>query len=244
MTRPEPILRIEGLTAGYNVVPVIQDINLHLGRHEAVALLGANGAGKSTLLKAISGLIKPMSGTVTADGHEVQGQSPEALVRRGISHVAEGRRIFRKMSVESNLEIGLAAMRLSREERARRFEEQYELFPILREKSQQLAGALSGGQQQMLAISQALIRHPSILMLDEPSTGLAPIMIEEVFDKLETIRASGVSILLVEQVVERTLEFVDYGYLIQGGHIRDAGTPAELNASGAVHRAYMGEVAV
>lgn len=243
MTRPQPILTIDGLTAGYNVVPVIQDISLQLGKGEAIALLGANGAGKSTLLKTISGLIRPMRGTVTAMGAQVQGHAPEALVRAGISHVAEGRRIFRKMTVESNLEIGLAAMRLSRDERARRFEEQYQLFPILAEKAKEPAGALSGGQQQMLAISQALIRHPAILMLDEPSTGLAPIMIEEVFDKLQTIRARGVSILLVEQVVERTLEFVDYGYLIQGGHIRDQGTPAELNATGAVRKAYMGEAA-
>lgn len=243
MSRPEPILEVKGLTAGYNVVPVIQDITLNVGRGEAVALLGANGAGKSTLLRTISGLIKPMRGTVVADGAEVQGRPPEALVRAGISHVAEGRRIFRKMSVEANLEMGLAAIRLPREERARRFEEQYTLFPILREKEKQAAGALSGGQQQMLAIAQALIRHPAILMLDEPSTGLAPIMIEEVFDKLATIRKSGVSILLVEQVVERTLEFVDYGYLIRGGHIRDQGTPPDLAATGAVRKAYMGEAA-
>lgn len=243
MNRPDPILTIQGLTAGYNVVPVIQDLSLQVGRGEAVALLGANGAGKSTLLKTISGLIKPMRGTVFANGAEVQGRPPEALVRDGISHVAEGRRIFRKMSVEANLEIGLAAMRLARDERARRFEEQYTLFPILREKARQAADALSGGQQQMLAIAQALIRQPTILMLDEPSTGLAPIMIEEVFATLETIRKRGVSILLVEQVVERTLEFVDYGYLIQGGHIRDQGTPAELIASDAVRKAYLGEAA-
>lgn len=243
MNRPDHILTIQGLTAGYNVVPVIQDLSLQVGRGEAVALLGANGAGKSTLLKTISGLIKPMRGTVFANGAEVQGRPPEALVRDGISHVAEGRRIFRKMSVEANLEIGLAAMRLARDERARRFEEQYTLFPILREKARQAADALSGGQQQMLAIAQALIRQPTILMLDEPSTGLAPIMIEEVFATLETIRKRGVSILLVEQVVERTLEFVDYGYLIQGGHIRDQGTPAELIASDAVRKAYLGEAA-
>lgn len=244
MTRPAPILSVEKLTAGYNVVPVIRDIDLIVGRGEAVALLGANGAGKSTLLKAVSGLIKPMSGVVTANGESLNGLGAEALVRKGLSHVAEGRRIFRKMSVEDNLAIGLAAMRLTREERAQRFEEQYALFPILAEKARDPAGALSGGQQQMLAISQALIRNPGIVMLDEPSTGLAPIMIEEVFEKLATIRAQGVSILLVEQVVERTLEFVDYGYLIQGGRIRAEGAPAELNASDAVHKAYMGEAAI
>jgi branched-chain amino acid transport system ATP-binding protein len=241
MTRPEPILDVDGLTAGYNVLPVIQDIALQVGRGEAVAVLGANGAGKSTLLRAISGLIKPMRGAVTASGEPIAGLGAEAIVRKGLSHVAEGRRIFRRMTVADNLRIGLASARLSREERERRFEEQYDLFPMLKVKANELAGAMSGGQQQMLAISQALIRNPQIVMLDEPSTGLAPIMIEEVFDKLGTIRAKGVSILLVEQVVERTLRFVDYGYLIQGGQIRAEGTPAALNESNAVHKAYLGE---
>lgn len=244
MSRPEQILATNGLTAGYNKVPVIRDVSIAVGRGEAVALLGANGAGKSTLLKAISGLIKPLSGSITGLGEDIAGASAEAIVRKNISHVAEGRRIFRQLSVETNLEIGAAAMRLSRSELKQRFEEQYDLFPILKEKSQLLAGSLSGGQQQMLAISQALMRNPEIIMLDEPSTGLAPILIEDVFDKLATIRSRGVSILLVEQVVERTLEFVDFGYLIQGGTIRASGIPEELTASGAVRKAYMGDAAV
>lgn len=243
MTRPQQVLATENLTAGYSNVPVIRDISLAVGRGEAVALLGANGAGKSTLLRAISGLIKPMSGKVTALGKDVTGLTAEAMVRQNISHVAEGRRIFRKMSVEANLQIGAAAMRLNRSDLNARFEEQYELFPILKEKAKLLAGSLSGGQQQMLAISQALIRNPEVIMLDEPSTGLAPILIEDVFEKLAVIREKGVSILLVEQVVERTLEFVDYGYLIQGGSIRASGTPDELTTSDAVRKAYLGEAA-
>lgn len=243
MTRPEPILSIEGMTAGYNVIPVVHDITLHVGRGEAVALLGANGAGKTTLLRAVSGLIRSMAGRVVVAGHDVTGQSAEALVRRGMSHVAEGRRIFRKMTVEDNLELGLAAMRLAREDRTQRFEEQYDMFPMLRDKRHEAAGALSGGQQQMLAIAQALIRHPDVIMLDEPSTGLAPIMVEEVFEKLRTIRARGVSILLIEQVVERTLQFVDHGYLMQGGRLIADGAPAELDRSGSVRRAYMGDAA-
>ena len=244
MTRPEPILSVQGVTAGYNVIPVVHDITLHVGRGEAVALMGANGAGKTTLLRAVSGLIRTMAGKVTLAGQDVTGLPAEALVRKGMSHVAEGRRIFRKMSVEDNLELGLAAMRLSRDERARRFDEQYDLFPMLRDKRQDAAGALSGGQQQMLAIAQALIRHPDVVMLDEPSTGLAPIMVEEVFDKLATIRARGVSILLIEQVVERTLQFVDHGYLMQGGRLIAEGTPEALTRSGSVRRAYMGDAAV
>lgn len=243
MIRPAPILETRDLTAGYNKAPVIRDISIAVGKGEAVALLGANGAGKSTLLRAMSGLIKPLSGKVVGLGEDLTGLGAEALVRKHISHVAEGRRIFRNLSVETNLELGLAAMRLDRRDRLARFEEQYDLFPILKEKAKLPAGALSGGQQQMLAIGQALIRNPEVIMLDEPSTGLAPIMIEEVFEKLGVIRAKGVSILLVEQVVERTLEFVDFGYLIQGGMIRASGSPEELNASGAVQKAYMGDAA-
>lgn len=244
MSRPEQIIATHELTAGYNKVPVIRDISIVIGRGEAVAILGANGAGKTTLLKVMSGLIRPLAGSLNGMGEDLTGLSAEAMVRKHISHVAEGRRIFRKMSVEANLEIGALAMRLSHAELARRFEEQYELFPILKEKAALPAGSLSGGQQQMLAISQALIRHPKVIMLDEPSTGLAPILIEDVFDKLNTIRDMGVSILLVEQVVERTLEFVDYGYLIQGGTIRAEGRPDELIAAGSVRKAYLGEAAV
>lgn len=244
MSRPEPILDIRDLTAGYNAIPVVQGISLAVGRGEAVALLGANGAGKSTVLRAVSGLIRPKGGEVLLNGENVAGTGAEALVRKGLSHVAEGRRIFRKLSVEDNLDLGLASVSLSRAEVQRRLEEQYSLFPILKQKASDAAGSLSGGQQQMLAISQALIRKPDVVMLDEPSTGLAPILIEEVFTKLDQIRERGVSILLVEQVVERSLEFVDYAYLIQGGRLIAQGSPAELQKSNAVKQAYMGEVSI
>jgi len=244
MSRPEPILDIRDLTAGYNAIPVVQGISLAVGRGEAVALLGANGAGKSTVLRAVSGLIRPKGGEVLLNGENVAGTGAEALVRKGLSHVAEGRRIFRKLSVEDNLDLGLASVSLSRAEVQRRLEEQYSLFPILKQKARDPAGSLSGGQQQMLAISQALIRKPDVVMLDEPSTGLAPILIEEVFTKLDQIREQGVSILLVEQVVERSLEFVDYAYLIQGGRLIAQGSPAELQKSNAVKQAYMGEVSI
>jgi branched-chain amino acid transport system ATP-binding protein len=244
MTRPEAILEIANLSAGYNAVPVIRDISLMVGRGEAVALLGPNGAGKSTLLRAVSGLIRPSSGDVRLAGASIAGLGAEALVGRGLSHVAEGRRIFRKLSVADNLELGLARIALSKIEAERRFQEQYALFPILKDKAKDLAGSLSGGQQQMLAIAQALIRKPDVVMLDEPSTGLAPILVEEVFDKMQQIRAQGVSILLVEQVVERSLAFVDYAYLIQGGRLIAEGRRGDLQESKALRQAYMGDASI
>ncbi|MEO3997309.1 ABC transporter ATP-binding protein [Mesorhizobium sp. CAU 1732] len=244
MTRPETILEVKNLSAGYNAVPVIHDVSLKVGRGEAVALLGANGAGKSTLLRAISALIRSSAGDILLMGESIAGLNPEAIVKKGLSHVAEGRRIFRKLSVADNLELGLSRMALSRVETGQRFEEQYALFPILKDKAGDPAGSLSGGQQQMLAISQALIRKPAVVMLDEPSTGLAPILIEEVFDKMGQIRAQGVSILLVEQVVERSLEFVDRAYLIQGGRMIAEGPPEDLKNSKAIRQAYMGDVSI
>jgi branched-chain amino acid transport system ATP-binding protein len=238
--RPHALLEVRDVSAGYNSVPVIRDVTLSVGKGEAVVLLGANGAGKSTLLRAISNLIRSSKGSILLNGEEIGKEKIEALPGKGLSHVAEGRRIFRKQSVESNLEIGLARSRLSRVEIMERIEEQYQLFPILREKRDQMAGALSGGQQQMLAISQGLTRRPSVLMLDEPSIGLAPIMIEEVFEKLEEIRAQGVSILLVEQIVERSLEFADFSYLMQGGKIITSGVASELVGSTLVKKAYLG----
>lgn len=238
---PEIMLEVEGLAAGYGRVPVIRDIALKLRRGEAIAILGANGAGKSTLLRAISALLRPSAGRVRLAGKDVTGLTAERLVAEGLSHVAEGRRLFRKLSVEQNLELGLYALKPSAETVAARREEAYDLFPMLREKAQQPAGALSGGQQQMLCIAQALTRHPKVIMLDEPSLGLAPILVEEVFRTLEKVRRAGQAILLVEQVVERTLAFVDFAYVLQNGRIVAQGTPAQLAGTDVVRRAYLGE---
>ncbi|MBN9062147.1 MAG: branched-chain amino acid ABC transporter ATP-binding protein [Rhizobiales bacterium 65-9] len=235
------MLDVEGLAAGYGRVPVIQDISLKLRRGEAIAILGANGAGKSTMLRAISALLSRAAGTVRLAGDDVTGLSAERLVAAGLSHVAEGRRLFRKLSVEQNLELGLYALNPPAEMIAERREEAYELFPMLRQKAQQPAGSLSGGQQQMLCIAQALTRHPKVIMLDEPSLGLAPILVEEVFRTLEKVRRAGQAILLVEQVVERTLAFVDFAYVLQNGRIVSKGTPAELASADVVRRAYLGE---
>ncbi|MCC7549388.1 MAG: ABC transporter ATP-binding protein [Burkholderiales bacterium] len=243
MTRPQPLLEVDGLSVGYGIVPVIEEITLQVGRGEAVALLGANGAGKSTLLKAVSGLLVPGAGSIRFDGRDLSRLRAEALVTLGLSHVAEGRRIFRRETVLDNLLLGLYRLRLARAETAARVEEALAMFPALRQKADQLAGSLSGGQQQMLAIAQALVRKPRLLMLDEPSLGLAPNLVEEVFRTLAAVRAQGVSILLVEQVVERALEFADHAYLLQSGRLSGDGPAATLRGSEQVRRAYLGAAA-
>lgn len=235
------VLSVAGMSIGYGGVPVVHDVSLELRRGSAIALLGANGAGKSTLLRGISGLIKPSSGRLTLDGADVTRAGAEKLVRMGLSHVAEGRRIFRQQTVIQNLEIGMYPLHASRALFDERCQEVFGLFPILEAKANDLAGWLSGGQQQMLAIAQALVRKPTVLMLDEPSLGLAPILVEEVFRTLEKVRAAGQSILLVEQIIERTLHFVDYAYVLQNGRVVAQGTPSELTEGDVVRRAYLGE---
>jgi branched-chain amino acid transport system ATP-binding protein len=240
MNRPEPLLNVAQLSVGYGIVPVVQSTTLQVGRGEAVALLGANGAGKSTLLKCLSGLLKPSAGEANFSATNIAATSAEALVERGLAHVAEGRRIFRRETVMDNLLLGMYRVRQTRAESTERIEEVLQLFPMLREKVSLPAGSLSGGQQQMLAIAQVLVRRPALVMLDEPSLGLAPNLVDEVFKTLSTIRARGVAILLVEQVVEKALAFVDYAYLLQSGHITAQGTPTELQRTDVVRRAYLG----
>ena len=241
MSRPDALLRAEQLSVGYGIVPVVQDATLQVGRGEAVALLGANGAGKSTLLKGLSGLLKPSSGRAFFGDADILASSAEALVPMGLAHVAEGRRIFRRETVMDNLLLGMYRSRVSKGEAQARIDEVLQLFPVLREKGALTAGGLSGGQQQMLAIAQALVRRPALVMLDEPSLGLAPNLVDEVLQTLATIRSRGVAVLLVEQVVEKALEFVDHAYVLQSGRIIAHGTPAELAATDVVRRAYLGE---
>lgn len=243
MSRPQPLLRAEGLSVGYGIVPVVQGVSLQVGRGEAVALLGANGAGKSTLLKCLSGLLRPQAGRISFDGRDTTRVAAEVLVRLGLAHVAEGRRIFRRETVMDNLLLGMYRMRHGRGEREERLDEVLELFPVLREKAALQAGGLSGGQQQMLAIAQALVRRPALVMLDEPSLGLAPNLVDEVLATLATVRARGVAVLLVEQVVEKALAFVDHAYLLQGGRVSAEGAPAALQAGDVVRRAYLGDAA-
>lgn len=235
----QPILSISGLDAGYGQVPVLRDCTLDVPERSVVCLLGRNGAGKSTLLRAVSGLLRPRSGTVIFDGTDITGAHPRTIVDAGLLHVAEGHRVFRRQSVRSNLELGLYGLRLPRAEERNRLERVFDLFPPLKEFIGSAAGVLSGGQQQMLAIGQALMRSPKLLMVDEPSLGLAPIVIEAVFAALGRLREEGVTILVVEQMVDRALDLADRGYVIQNGRIAAGGSPVDLRHSDVLAQAYL-----
>lgn len=236
------LLQVSGLDAGYGHVGVLRGVELSVTAGTIVALVGSNGAGKSTLLRTISGLLRPWAGAISFDGNAIAGQPPHRIIDLGLLHVAEGRRLFRRQDVHSNLELGLYGARLDRSEEKRRYDFVYELFPMLAERPTALAGILSGGQQQMLAIAQALMRQPKLLMLDEPSLGLAPIVVDQVMAVLQRLRAGGTTILLVEQMVERALEIADQAYVMQNGAVIGGGTPAELRTGDLIRRAYLGAV--
>jgi len=234
------LLQVQGIDVGYGHVGVLQDVSLDIEKGSIVALVGGNGAGKSTLLRAISGLLKPSRGRIVLDGKDIAGVRPDRVVDAGVLHVAEGRRLFRQQSVADNLELGLYGSRLSRSAQAQRYAHVYDLFPALAERPDARAGVLSGGQQQMLAIGQALMRDPRLLMLDEPSLGLAPIIVDQVLDVVVRLRAGGTTILIVEQMVERALEIADYAYVLQNGRMAGHGPAGELAASDLVTNAYVG----
>ena len=237
------LLKVEAVDVGYGHVGVLEDVSLTVPEGAIVALVGRNGAGKSTLLRAISGLLRPSKGRIVFAGADITGQKPHRIVDAGLLHVAEGRRLFRMQSVADNIELGAYGLRLSPAEYDRRVAHVHELFPILAEKRGELAGALSGGQQQMLAIAQAMMREPKLLMLDEPSLGLAPILVDQVLDAIVALRAAGTAILLVEQLVERALEIADIGYVLQNGRLIAGGPADEIAGSEALRTAYMGEMA-
>jgi len=239
MTAPN-LLEIRDLTVGYGHVGVLDGVSIDIRVGSIVALVGSNGAGKSTLLRAVSGLLKPAQGSITFEGRPIGGATPNRVVDAGILHVAEGRRLFRAQSVRHNLDLGLYGVRIERSEEKARLDRVFELFPVLADKLDHQASTLSGGQQQMLAIGQALMREPKLLMLDEPSLGLAPIVVDQVIDVIVRLRGGGTTILLVEQMVERALEIADYGYVLQSGRLLGSGTPAELQRGDAIRRAYVG----
>jgi branched-chain amino acid transport system ATP-binding protein len=234
------LLEIEAVDVGYGHVGVLEGVSLTVIERSIVALVGSNGAGKSTLLRAISGLLRPSKGRIVFAGIDIAGAAPNRVVDAGILHVAEGRRLFRQQSVQDNLELGLYGTRLGRSEEAARFARVFDLFPILAERCGARAGVLSGGQQQMLAIGQALMREPRLLMLDEPSLGLAPIIVDQVLEVIQRLRAAGTTILLVEQMVERALEIADYSYVLRNGRILGHGVAAEIAAGDLVRHAYVG----
>ncbi len=233
-------LRVETLDAGYGHVEVLRSVSLAIPAGQVVALVGSNGAGKSTLLRAVSGLLRPSAGRILFEGRDIAGSAPHHIVEAGLLHVAEGRRLFRGQSVRANLELGLCGRRLTRSETKARFDLVYGLFPMLAERPQVRAGILSGGQQQMLAIAQALMGRPRLLMLDEPSLGLAPVIVDQVIDVVQRLAKSGITILLVEQMVERALEIADHAYVLQNGVIIGHGTPAEMHRGDLIRRAYLG----
>lgn len=230
-------LEVAGLTGGYGRIEVLHGITLSVGQGEVVALIGANGAGKTTLLRAISGVQPISGGTIAFAGRDVTRLPPHARVAAGIIQVPEGRQVFRPLSVEDNLRLG--AFRLGAGSEAG-LEQVYALFPALHEKRLQAAGGLSGGQQQMLAIGRALMGKPALLLLDEPSMGLAPVLVDQIFNVIEVLRARGLTILLVEQNANAALAIADRAYVLETGRVSLSGAAADIAANDEVRRAYLG----
>jgi branched-chain amino acid transport system ATP-binding protein len=234
------LLEVHGLKISYGGINAVKGIDLKVERGEMVALIGANGAGKTTTLKAICGLLAPAAGKVRYDGHDVTGAPSFTLVERGLALVPEGRGVFGRMRVEENLEMGAYTRRDGAAVR-RDLARVYELFPRLHERRRQLAGTLSGGEQQMLAIGRALMGAPRLLLLDEPSMGLAPIMVQRIFDTIRKVAAEGVTVLLVEQNAKLALEASQRGYVMESGTITLADSASALLANPQVRQAYLGE---
>ena len=233
------MLKLEAVSASYGSVPAISGVSIEIGEGEAVGLLGANGAGKSTTLRVISGLVRPTSGTIIFDGTDLASLPPHRIPELGIAHVPEGRQVFPEMTVQENLEIG-AYVPKAKAERSRTLQLVYSIFPRLADRSKQLAGTMSGGEQQMLAVGRGLMLKPRLLMLDEPSLGLAPVMTDVTFEKIGEIHKMGTAILLVEQNVSRALSLVARAYVLEGGNIIMHGTSAELADNKQVQAAYLG----
>jgi branched-chain amino acid transport system ATP-binding protein len=233
------VLELSSVDAGYDGFQALFGVALEVQPGEAVAVIGPNGAGKTTLMRVISGLIRPTGGTIRMEGTDLATVAAHRIVELGIAHVPENRRLFPKMSVEDNLRMG-AYMRHARARFRDRLGFVYELFPRLEERRTQFAGTLSGGEQQMCAIGRALMSEPKLLLLDEPSAGLAPVVVQQVFALVERIRASGLTVLIVEQNVRQVLRVVDRAYLLEAGSIRSTGSAAEMLASGTIQEAYLG----
>ncbi|HVE86778.1 MAG TPA: ABC transporter ATP-binding protein [Myxococcales bacterium] len=234
------MLEVEQLHVSYGAIQALHGVTLSLGKGEVVALIGANGAGKTSTLRAVSGMLKPHSGRIRLDGSDITGMKSNALVPRGMAHAPEGRGIFLNLTVEENLDLG-AYLRRDTAEIEKDREYCFGLFPVLRERRRQLSGTLSGGEQQMLSISRALMSRPKLLLLDEPSLGLAPQVVETIFRILREVNHKGVSILLVEQNAHLALSLANYGYVLETGEIAMAGPGRELLASPEIRKAYLGE---
>ncbi len=233
------MLELRDIHARYGAVRVLHGISLNVRQGELVALVGANGAGKSTTLSTVAGVVKPNAGEIVFKGEAITGQTPEAIVRRGIAMVPENRDIFSALTVEQNLRLG-AYIRGDRAEYLRDLDQMFELFPILADRRGQAAGTMSGGEQQQLAIARALMSHPQLLIFDEPSLGLSPKLVDQVFALVQKLHKEGMTILLVEQNVAQALNIADRAYLIRMGRVEAAGTPQELRQTVDVESAYLG----
>jgi len=232
------MLAIEKLQVAYGKVQALWEVTLAVPDGEIVALVGANGAGKTTLLKTVSGLLRRQSGSITFDGKHIEEASPPGIVKHGVVHVPEGRKLFPEMAVIDNLLMG--AYTISQSERPQRLERVFSVFPVLKERQKQIAGTLSGGEQQMVAIGRGMMAGPKLLMLDEPSLGLAPLLVEEVFGVITEINRLGVTVLLVEQNTQHALTLAHRGFVMELGRIALSGSGSELLANSNVRKAYLG----
>ena len=236
------MLQVKDLSISYGAIQAVRHVDFEVKKGEIVTLIGANGAGKSTILKALSGVIKPNSGTIEYENHSLTGQKVPQIVAAGISQVPEGRHVFPAMTVMENLQLG-AYLQKNRDQIDQRLQEIFEMFPILKERQHQDAATLSGGEQQMLVMARAMMANPDLLLLDEPSMGLAPIYIQKVFDIIQKINAQGTTILLIEQNAHQALSIADRGYVIASGEIQLTGSGQKLLNDPQVKRAYLGESA-
>jgi branched-chain amino acid transport system ATP-binding protein len=233
------MLSLATVSAGYGSFQALFGVSLEVSRGEAVGVIGPNGAGKTTLMRVISGILPMRAGAMTLEGHSIGGMPAHRVVERGIAHVPENRRLFPRLSVEENLRVG-AFIPSARARFSERLDWVYDLFPRLKDRRNQLAGTMSGGEQQMCAIARALMSKPKVLLMDEPSAGLAPLVVAQVFELVRKIRAEGLTVLIVEQNVQQVLEVVDRAYLLEVGAIKLSGTATELKGNSFIREAYMG----
>lgn len=234
------LLEVEDLRVAYGKIEAVKGISFSVEAGQVVSLIGTNGAGKTTTLRTLSGLIKPTSGKITFDGQVLNGIPAHKVVSLGMAHSPEGRHIFPKLSIAENLQLG-AFLRKDKDGIERDVQRAYDLFPILGERRKQAAGTLSGGEQQMLAMGRALMSQPKLLMLDEPSMGLSPIMMQKIMETIATLKAEGMTILLIEQNAQAALSLADYGYVLEVGHIKLSGTGQDLLVDDEVRKTYLGE---
>jgi branched-chain amino acid transport system ATP-binding protein len=233
------ILELQDLSVSYGNIAAVQGLSVKVQPGEIVTLIGSNGAGKSTTLRTISGLLRPRHGRVVFEGRKISGMAGHDIVKAGICHSPEGRRIFQRMTVSENLDLG-AFLRKDHEQIAKDRENVLELFPVLRERLQQKAGTMSGGEQQMLAVGRALLGNPKLLLLDEPSMGLAPVLVDVIFETIERIREQGVTVLVVEQNALAALRIADYAYVLESGRLALEGPASQLITDDSLTKAYLG----